>query len=99
MHTDTYTADPQHEQREVGSPAERARRVVVVEDDDRMRGLIVAMFRHLGYDVLEGADGVDLLGWLGVSIGSPSEQAADLVVADINLPDLTAIEVMAALRT
>ena len=74
-------------------------RVLVVEDDDSMRRLIVATLRHRGFDVVEAAYGIELLGWMGSALWHPTENELDVIVSDVNLPDLTALEVMEALRT
>lgn len=74
-------------------------RVLVVEDDDAMRRLMASTLDAFGYDVVEAGDGIDLLGWLGASLWDPSGDGVDVVVADVNLPDMTALEVMEALRT
>jgi len=76
-----------------------AGRVLVVEDDESMRRLIAATLLKWGYDVVEAADGIDLLGWLASALSSPTDDRLDVIVSDVNLPDLTALEVMAALRT
>jgi CheY-like chemotaxis protein len=74
-------------------------RVLVVENDDRVRRLIVATLRQRGCDVVEAEYGIDLLGWMGSALWSPTENEFDVIVSDVDLPDLTALEVMAALRT
>jgi DNA-binding response OmpR family regulator len=70
-----------------------------VEDDESMRRLMAATLEEYGYDVVEAADGIDLLGWLGSSLWNPTDGGVDVIISDVNLPDLTALEVMAALRT
>ena len=77
-------------------PAQK--RVLVVEDDAQLRRLIVARLRARGYAVVEAEDGVDLLGWMGSTMWTPDDAPIDAVVTDVNLPDLTALEVLAALR-
>jgi DNA-binding response OmpR family regulator len=77
---------------------ERRPRVLVVEDDEQLRRLMVARLRARGYDVVEAEDGVDLLGWMGSTMWTPGEAPLDAVVTDVNLPDMTALEVLAALR-
>jgi CheY-like chemotaxis protein len=72
--------------------------VLVVEDDDAMRRLMATTLDAFGYDVIEAGDGIDLLGWLGASLWDPSGDGVDIVVADVNLPDMTALEVMEALH-
>jgi CheY-like chemotaxis protein len=73
-------------------------RVLIVEDDDAMRRLMAATLDAFGYDVVEAGDGIDLLGWLGASLWDPSGDCVDVIVSDVNLPDMTALEVMEALR-
>lgn len=73
-------------------------RVLVVEDDDAMRRLMATTLDAYGYDVVEAGDGIDLLGWLGASLWDPSGDGVDVIVSDVNLPDMTALEVMEALR-
>ena len=75
----------------------RKPRVLVVEDDGHMRRLMAATLERCGYQVVEAEDGVDLLGWIGDSMQN-STDTLDAIVSDVNLPDLTAIEVLAALR-
>jgi CheY-like chemotaxis protein len=78
--------------------AARRPRVLVVEDDEPLRHLMAARLRACGYDVVEAEDGVDLLGWMGSTMWTPDEAPLDAVVTDVNLPDMTALEVLAALR-
>lgn len=82
------------------APAGLARRprVLVVEDDPHMRRLLVATLEARGCDVIEAEDGVDLLGWMGQSMWSPGDGGLDAIISDVNLPDMTALEVLAALR-
>jgi two-component system, OmpR family, response regulator RpaA len=72
--------------------------VLVVEDDGQMRRLIAARLHARGYDVVEAEDGVDLLGWMGSVMWTPEDTPLDAIVTDVILPDLTALEVLAALR-
>ena len=94
MHIDTGVRKPTIE----GWAGKRRLRVLVVEDDGQLRRLIVARLRARGYDVVEAEDGVDLLGWMGSTMWTPGETRLDAVVTDVNLPDMTALEVLAALR-
>jgi DNA-binding response OmpR family regulator len=99
MHTDAATR--QHEEPKAPAPTSHAvarkPRVLVVEDDGHMRRLMAATLERCGYQVVEAEDGVDLLGWIG-ELMSNSTDTFDAIVSDVNLPDLTAIEVLAALR-
>jgi CheY-like chemotaxis protein len=82
----------------MSSHTPRIARVLVVEDDEHMRCLIATTLRQRGCHVVEAAQGVDLLGWMGSALWNPPENELDVIVSDVNLPDLTALEVMASLR-
>ena len=73
-------------------------RVLVAEDDADMRSLLAWMLEKEGYEVVAASDGVDLLRRiLATTWGGPTD-AFDAIVADINMPDLTAFEVLAGVR-
>lgn len=59
-----------------------AARILVAEDDDAMRGLVVETLRKQGYSVLGVADGVNL----GLAVSGSTGDRFDLVVSDIRLP-------------
>src|ERR1044072_6579804 len=69
-------------------PAPRGERVLVVEDDDAVRRLVVEVLRGAGYAVEEAADGDDALGLAGSLAGS-----LDLLLCDVVLPDKSGVEV------
>ena len=68
-----------------------ASRLAVVEDDDSIRELLAAGLRFAAYDVATAANGSDGLRLLGTF-------AADLVILDVNLPDVDGFEVCRRLR-
>lgn len=74
--------------------AHRPARVVVVEDDADMRNLVSWVLRDDGFEVVEAEDGVGLLRCLQTSIWSEGRARIDAIVSDIQMPDLTALEVM-----
>jgi two-component system, OmpR family, response regulator len=73
------------------APTSPATRLVVVEDDDSIRELLGAGLRFARYDVRTAADGVEALQVINAS-------APDLVVLDVNLPDMDGFEVCRRLR-
>lgn len=73
-------------------------RVLLVEDDDDQRHLIAWMLRGQGWEVVEAASGVDLLGWIGKVTSTPMGVAFDVIVSDVNMPDLSALEVLSGWR-
>jgi DNA-binding response OmpR family regulator len=72
-------------------------RVLVVEDDPDMRRLVTWALRGEGYDVVEACDGTAFLTIQSAASNGECD-APDVVVSDIKMPDLSAFEVLAALR-
>jgi len=75
------------------------RHVLLAEDDDEMRALLVMAFLREGYHVTECLHGMDLLGHLESFLcpqDLPPEQWEDfdLIVSDIRMPGVTALEVV-----
>jgi CheY-like chemotaxis protein len=66
-------------------------RILVIDDDRGVRGGVVAYLQRLGHEVVEAADGLQGMKALG-------SQPVDLVITDINMPDMDGIEVIAQLR-
>lgn len=71
-------------------------RVLVADDDPDMRAMMSRTLRRAGYDVIEVADGEQLLEVLGD--GVLRHAPPDLVVSDIRMPGFSGIEVLAGLR-
>ncbi len=71
-------------------------RVLVADDDVDMRRLLGMTLRRAGYDVVEAHDGVDLLDQIESTI--ERRDFFSVIVADINMPGLTGLDVLAALR-
>ena len=67
-------------------------RVVVVDDEDKIRELLGAYFRSDGFEVLEASDGEEAL-----EVCERSNP--DLVVLDVMLPGIDGVEVLRRLRT
>jgi len=77
----------------------RTPRVLVAEDDATLRGVIAAVLRGDGYEVVEAADGLALLDLIETALTKRRERSeAFLVIADINMPGLTGLDVLAILR-
>ncbi|HYH45544.1 MAG TPA: response regulator, partial [Thermoanaerobaculia bacterium] len=66
-------------------------KILVVDDDADLRGLIGYALRQAGYLVVEAADGPS-----GVELFAREEP--DLVVLDVNLPKLSGFEVCRRIR-
>ena len=67
--------------------------ILVVEDDTRLAQLLERELTGAGYDVTAVFDGGSALGWLETESEQP-----DLVVLDLNLPDMDGLDVAKRLR-
>ena len=69
-----------------------AERILIVDDEDKLRALVAKHARHAGYEIAECADG-------HAAVERCREGGIDLVVLDIMLPGLDGYEVLRAIRT
>ena len=72
---------------EVSGQAERAFRLLVVDDDPNIRRMIVAALRRDGYEFLEAPNGRDALDLM-------RERHPDVVVLDLMMPVLSGWDVL-----
>lgn len=68
--------------------------VLVVEDDDDVRRLTVALMKGLGYTVMEASSGREAL-----SLCTVKAEELKLVVSDVIMPEMDGIELARKLRT
>lgn len=66
-------------------------RLLLVEDDPRLRELVARELATVGYEVVSVEDG-------GSGLAASIDGAFDLVILDLNLPDMDGIEVAERLR-
>jgi CheY-like chemotaxis protein len=66
-------------------------RILVIDDDRGVRQGVSTYLRRLGYDVVEAPDGA-------LGLKALESQPFDLVLTDINMPDVDGIEVIVKLR-
>jgi len=71
--------------------AMRSERILVVDDEDRIRSTVVSYLRQEGYQVAEAATGEDAL-------VRARENKPDLIVLDVRLPGIDGFEVLRELR-
>jgi DNA-binding NtrC family response regulator len=69
-----------------------ARRVLIVDDEADVRGLLEDFLTPKGYQVRSVADGVEALRAI-------REEAPDVVLLDVDMPRLGGIEVLAAVKS
>lgn len=73
--------------------------VLVAEDDDDLRAMVVAALRADGFDVSEARSGAELLDRITTALlGNAPHLGPDIIVSDIRMPGLTGIEIAAGLR-
>ncbi|WP_321472638.1 PAS domain S-box protein [uncultured Paludibaculum sp.] len=67
--------------------------VLVVEDDENVRGTAVGILKHYGYQVLEAANGSDAL-----ALKERFSGRVDLVISDLMMPGMSGIELVQQLQ-
>jgi two-component system response regulator (stage 0 sporulation protein F) len=65
--------------------------ILLIEDDAAVRGILSRMLEGAGYGVIQATNGAD-----GLRLWR--EQGPDLVLTDIQMPDMNGIEVIVQLR-
>jgi two-component system, OmpR family, alkaline phosphatase synthesis response regulator PhoP len=68
-----------------------AGKILIVDDEDDIRELLLAYLKKEGYQVFEAADGLQ-------AVNIAREQELDMVVLDIMLPKMSGLEVLSNLR-
>ncbi len=68
-----------------------SRRVIVVDDETKMRRVLEIMLGRMGHEVLSAANGLEALQIL-------KSTSADLVISDLRMPDMNGAELLKALR-
>ena len=76
----------------------RTGRILVAEDDIHMRRLVARALRTTGYRVVEACDGAEVLERIESTIWCDRHDLIGAIVADMNMPALTGLDVLAALR-
>ena len=66
--------------------------ILAVDDSASMRQMVAFTLKGAGFDVVEASDGVDAL-------GKAKTQKFDLVISDVNMPNMDGISLIKELRT
>ena len=72
-----------------------SRRVLVAQDEPRLRNRIASALRGDGYEVLEAATGGESLDLI---FNGPRETRLNLIISGVRMPIATGVEVVVALR-
>jgi two-component system chemotaxis response regulator CheY len=67
------------------------KRILTVDDSASVRQMVAFTLRQSGYEVVEAVDGQD-------GLGKASAGKFDLIVTDLNMPNLDGIQMIAAVR-
>jgi DNA-binding response OmpR family regulator len=73
-------------------------RILIADDDVEMRTLLAFTLKSEGYEVVECANGTEILEQLNtVGVPNPS-QCFDLVITDLRMPGISGLELLERLR-
>jgi two-component system response regulator (stage 0 sporulation protein F) len=75
----------------------RRRRLLLAEDDAPLRQVLATALGHDGFDVLEAGDGLELLERIENLLAASVRPDDLLVIADIHMPGLTGLDLVAIL--
>ena len=68
------------------------KRILIVDDDEQIRNLLVDYFQYLNYEALFAADGAEALGKL-------SQNDIDCIISDLVMPDMNGLELLKQVRS
>ena len=68
--------------------------VLVIDDQDSMRGIICQMLKDKGYQVSNASNGEE-----GLAIFKKNPQSYDLVLADVNMPKIDGFELLKIIKS
>lgn len=68
-----------------------AKRALIVDDSATMRNMIKAVMTDMGFDIITAQDGVK-------AVKAASDEKFDVVITDINMPNMDGIELIRVLR-
>lgn len=77
--------------RQIGLQAFMNKRVLVVDDDDRLRSMLLEALRTYGYKPIGAANGSEALAVL-------AEEEFDIVITDIRMPEMDGITLMKEIK-
>lgn len=66
--------------------------ILTVDDSSSVRQMVSFTLRKAGYEVVEAVDGKD-------GLAKASQSKANLIITDLNMPNMDGIEMITAIRT
>lgn len=69
-------------------------RILVVDDEEAVRGLVRRIMQEAGYDVITAANGEEAL----EKLSQTDEQKPNLIILDITMPGLSGLETLGIIR-
>ena len=76
----------------------RKRRLLLAEDDPDLRNLLALRLRRAGYEVVEAADGAELLSLVESSVWHHDRDPFMAIVSDVMMPDVSGVDALAGRR-
>jgi len=73
-------------------------RVLLAEDDPELRRIFATALRRAGYRVVEARDGGEVIDHIAPGRWNPDDEGFAALVADVRMPRLSGLDVLAALR-
>jgi two-component system chemotaxis response regulator CheY len=87
-----HSDDSSHDEATAGQSGKKPMRsVLAVDDSSSMREVVMLTLKMAGFDVMQASDGVE-----GLALAQTKQ--FDLVLTDINMPNMNGIELIRALR-
>ena len=71
---------------------EERKKALVVDDDESTREFVGELMRRNGWDVIEGANGIE-------AIEKAEEEEPDIIILDVEMPEMDGFEAFRRLRT
>lgn len=69
-----------------------SKQALAVDDSKTMRDMVSFTLKNAGFDVLEAGDGIEAISVLGT-------KKVDLVITDLNMPNMNGLELIKQLRS
>ncbi|HCU24773.1 MAG TPA: hypothetical protein DF383_07130 [Deltaproteobacteria bacterium] len=73
--------------------------IVVAEDDEEMRKLLVGCLQKEGYRAMGVRNALELLDYTGPETALPSNPEPDLIISDIRMPGVTGLSFLEGLKS